>query len=451
MERIAIIFLTLYGLFAAKEFIWEQAFIFLLGECCCLTGIFLAKRLFLPDNLKLLLRLALFLQAIGFWFQFQCNFKKTGGQMTEIWWDFVINLIAGTGIYLLLSIKKEELILWFGKIAIVLIPAALLYSRILSSPVSGSYIRLVGGFLTYGLILFLWPFASMFLLGQKVSNKMYNRFYAMPKNQFFYLIETILIILLACINNDFGTAMLVGSTAVILLLVYGRDWFCKLGFCAMGAIGISAICLISPKLLNRFIVCIDLKSCIGTDNTYLAMQSEPVLYLLQNIQFSGPFGNGFSTIPRSIYPNLDTDYIISGMLFQQGIWMVLCMTGITLLFVLIMLKTEPVQKLQNRLAFTIALVFAVNMFWILLSNISILPICGLTFCFISRGSSVNLAFSLLLAVFLFISNDRIRHEAKNINKCIFYRKENSYSLWNKSNLKKIKAVLLSVYFSPYLF
>lgn len=405
MESFCILLLILHGICSAKGMILKQAIVFIIGELCCFTGTFLIKKTSLDAVLQLLMRLTFFIQAIGFWFQFQCNFQQDNNQMIEFFFDFLINLAVSVPVYFLFSIGKEKLIFWIGKLSTFLLPFLLLYTRLFSHPVSGSYIQFFHGFLTFGLVLFLWPFASMFLLGQKPGTNLYHRFYALPKNQFFYLLETILLILLACINNDFGTAMLIGATAAILLFIYGRDWICKISFLLFGILGIIGACFISQKLFFRFFVCIHLKECVGTENNYLAQQSEALLYLMQNINVSGPFGAGFGKLPRSIFPNLDTDYVVSAMLYEQGIWMILCIACLILLFIITMLKIEPKQKLQNRLAFMIAFVFAVNMVWIYLGNLSILPICGLSFPFISHGSSTNLAFSLLLTVFLSITKD----------------------------------------------
>lgn len=415
MERLAIVFLTLYGGIAAfqKGMVFEQGIFLFIGEIICIVMLCWIRHWKRLDNhLKCLLRLVIFMQAIGFFFQFQCNFQKSGNQMREILWDSTINIIAGSTVYFILKLGREKLILWIGKISVVFVPGALLFSRIFSKPVFGSYIRLVGtfGLLTFGIVLFLWPFASMYLLGRKNSSNMYQRFYAMPKNQFLYLIETIIVIALACVNNDFGTAMTVGATSVILLLTYGRDWICRLIFCILGSISVLGACLISKKLKYRFIVCFFLKDCIelGKENQYLARQSESLLYLMKNIKRWGAFGGGFDCIPHSIFPNLDTDFVVCGMLIQQGIWMVLCLSGITLVFLLLMLKIDPLSKVENRLSFMITLVFAVNMVWIIFSNMTVLPICGLSFPWISKGTSTNIAFSLLLSVFIFIGRQENR-------------------------------------------
>ena len=76
MESFCILLLILHGICSAKGMILKQAIVFIIGELCCFTGTFLIKKTSLDAVLQLLMRLTFFIQAIGFWFQFQCNFEN---------------------------------------------------------------------------------------------------------------------------------------------------------------------------------------------------------------------------------------------------------------------------------------------------------------------------------------------------------------------------------------
>ena len=404
-------FLILYGICNASGARLHQTLWFFVGE-----GFWIGYLWWLRYHthsmrkiLNHLIRLAVLFAAIGLFYQYQCNYRKEGTEMLQIVVDDILCFVAAHFSYWVMYKYGERFIEKVGKISLVLIPFALLYSRLVSHPVSGCYIRLVGGFLTFAFVLICWPFTTVALLGKGDSRtSLYHSFYAMPLNQVIYLAYMAVIILLASINNDFGTAMVVGGSAMIVFLIYGKDWICKLGFSLLSVGGILGACLWSKKLWYRFFVCINLEACINTEDQYLAAQSEALVYLIQNISFSGPYGAGFGTIPKSIFPNRATDYVVSGILYQQGILAVLILAAITLLFLIILMKIEPVKKMENRLAFMIALIFSINMVWVILCNLSVLPVCGLSFPWIAQGTSTNLAFSVLLGIFLAIGNEGYR-------------------------------------------
>lgn len=209
-----------------------------------------------------------------------------------------------------------------------------------------------------------------------------------------------LFFLLIMLEPDFGTAMVIILTLVVMIFVSGPNisFFIKIGI--IGLIGIVALIAVAPYRMARIV-------------SYLNPWSDPlgsgfqIIQSLYAIAPSGLLGLGFNnSIQKNFYlPEPQTDFIFSIISEEFGI--VGCIFVITLLFLIfkraikISLRQEDLFKkyLSFGLSFGLILQALLNLSVVC----GLIPTTGVTLPFISYGGSSLLVSMISIGIILNIS------------------------------------------------
>ncbi len=206
--------------------------------------------------------------------------------------------------------------------------------------------------------------------------------------------------LLIMLEPDFGTAMVIILTLVVLIFVSGPDisFFLKIGL--IGLVGIVVLIAIAPYRLKRI-------------TAYLNPWSDPLgsgFQIIQSLYAIAPsslLGSGFgNSIQKNFYlPEPQTDFIFSIIVEEFGIIGVILVLG---LFSIIFYRSIKISLRQNDL-FKKYLSFGLSFGLILQVMLNILvvtgtiPTTGITLPFLSYGGSSLLISMISIGIILSIS------------------------------------------------
>lgn len=206
--------------------------------------------------------------------------------------------------------------------------------------------------------------------------------------------------LLIMLEPDFGTAMVIILTLVVLIFVSGPDisFFLKIGL--IGLVGIVILIAIAPYRLKRI-------------TAYLNPWSDPLgsgFQIIQSLYAIAPsslLGSGFgNSIQKNFYlPEPQTDFIFSIIVEEFGIIGVIIVLG---LFSIIFYRSIKISLRQNDL-FKKYLSFGLSFGLILQVMLNILvvtgtiPTTGITLPFLSYGGSSLLISMTSIGIILSIS------------------------------------------------
>lgn len=206
--------------------------------------------------------------------------------------------------------------------------------------------------------------------------------------------------LLIMLEPDFGTAMVIILTLVVLIFVSGPDisFFLRIGL--IGLVGIVALIAIAPYRLKRI-------------TAYLNPWSDPLgsgFQIIQSLYAIAPsslLGIGFgNSIQKNFYlPEPQTDFIFSIIVEEFGIIGVILVLG---LFIIIFYRSIKISLRQNDL-FKKYLSFGLSFGLILQVMLNILvvtgtiPTTGVTLPFLSYGGSSLLVSMTSIGIILNIS------------------------------------------------
>lgn len=212
-----------------------------------------------------------------------------------------------------------------------------------------------------------------------------------------------LFFLLIMLEPDFGTAMVIILTLIVLIFVSGPNlsFFLKIGL--LGLIGITILIVIAPYRLKRI-------------TAYLNPWSDPLgsgFQIIQSLYAIGPsslLGTGFgNSIQKNFYlPEPQTDFIFSIIAEEFGI---LGVTLVLSLFCIIFYRSIKISLSQNDL-FKKYLSFGLSFGLILQVILNILvvtgtiPTTGITLPFLSYGGSSLLISMISIGLILNISKDK---------------------------------------------
>ena len=212
-----------------------------------------------------------------------------------------------------------------------------------------------------------------------------------------------LFFLLIMLEPDFGTAMVIILTLIVLIFVSGPNlsFFLKIGL--LGLIGITILIAIAPYRLKRI-------------TAYLNPWSDPLgsgFQIIQSLYAIGPsslLGTGFgNSIQKNFYlPEPQTDFIFSIIAEEFGI---LGVTLVLSLFCIIFYRSIKISLSQNDL-FKKYLSFGLSFGLILQVILNILvvtgtiPTTGITLPFLSYGGSSLLISMISIGLILNISKDK---------------------------------------------
>lgn len=206
--------------------------------------------------------------------------------------------------------------------------------------------------------------------------------------------------LLIMLEPDFGTAMVIVLTLVVLIFISGPDisFFLKIGL--IGLVGIVVLIAIAPYRLKRI-------------TAYLNPWSDPLgsgFQIIQSLYAIAPsslLGSGFgNSIQKNFYlPEPQTDFIFSIIVEEFGIIGVILVLG---LFSIIFYRSIKISLRQNDL-FKKYLSFGLSFGLILQVMLNILvvtgtiPTTGITLPFLSYGGSSLLISMISIGIILSIS------------------------------------------------
>ena len=210
----------------------------------------------------------------------------------------------------------------------------------------------------------------------------------------------LLFFLLIMLEPDFGTAMVIILTLVVLIFISGPNlsFFIRIGL--IGLLGIVVLIIIAPYRMKRI-------------TAYLNPWSDPLgsgFQIIQSLYAIGPsslLGTGFNnSIQKNFYlPEPQTDFIFSIISEEFGI------VGITLvlsLYIIIFYRSIKISLKENNLFYkyiTFGLSFGILLQVIL--NILVvtgtIPTTGITLPFLSYGGSSLLISMISIGIILNIS------------------------------------------------
>ncbi len=205
---------------------------------------------------------------------------------------------------------------------------------------------------------------------------------------------------LIMLEPDFGTAMVIVLTLVVLIFTSGVriNFFVKIGI--VGLIGIVALIIIAPYRMARIV-------------SFLNPWSDPLgsgFQIIQSLYAIGPgglLGQGFlkSRQKHFYLPEPQTDFIFSIISEEFGFLGVLIVTSI---FFIIFYRSLKIAMRQSNLfskylSFGLAFALIIQACLNLMVVVGIIPVTGVTLPFLSYGGSSLLISMISIGIILNIS------------------------------------------------
>lgn len=212
-----------------------------------------------------------------------------------------------------------------------------------------------------------------------------------------------LFFLLIMLEPDFGTAMVIILTLIVLIYVSGPNlsFFLKIGL--LGLIGITILIVIAPYRLKRI-------------TAYLNPWSDPLgsgFQIIQSLYAIGPsslLGAGFgNSIQKNFYlPEPQTDFIFSIIAEEFGILGVTIVLGLFCIIFYRSIKTSLSQTnlFQKYLSFGLSFGLILQVILNILVVTGTIPTTGITLPFLSYGGSSLLISMISIGLILNISKDK---------------------------------------------
>ena len=211
--------------------------------------------------------------------------------------------------------------------------------------------------------------------------------------------------LLIMLEPDFGTAMVIILTLIVMIFISGPklNFFIKIGI--LGLIGITGLIIVAPYRMKRIV-------------SYLNPWSDPlgsgfqIIQSLYAIAPSGLLGTGLgNSIQKNFYlPEPQTDFIFSIITEELGF---LGALSVIFLFFYIFYRSIKISLNQTDL-FKKYLSFGLSFGLVLQASINLCVVCGIipttgvTLPFLSYGGSSLLSYMLLVGILLNISQKKKR-------------------------------------------
>ncbi len=207
---------------------------------------------------------------------------------------------------------------------------------------------------------------------------------------------------LIMLEPDFGTAMVIAITLIVLIFISGVNisFFLKVGL--LGVLGIVGIIISAPYRLKRII-------------SFLNPWSDPLgsgYQILQSLYAIGPgglLGQGFLKSRQKYFylPEPQTDFIFSIISEELGFLGVLIVT--TLFFIIfyrsISIALKKTDLFGKYLSFGLAFGLIIQACLNLSVVVGLIPVTGVTLPFISYGGSSLLVSMISIGIILNISKN----------------------------------------------
>jgi rod shape determining protein RodA len=337
------------------------------------------------------------------------SFIGTYGKVISYWLFFkhIISSLIAVSVMLILANLDYRLIKSSVKIFYFLTVGLLCLVLLLGATIKGaSSWFLLGGFAFQPTELA--KIISILVLAKYLEK--YHRDLYTLKYIFYSVVPVGLIVGLVLLQPDFGSAMIILSVWVAMILLSGIQWKHFLVF-----------------LLTGVMVSLGLWQFVFKDYqkdrilTFLSPYEDPLgrgyntVQALEAVKNGGIFGTGLGSAEQISYlPEIQTDFIFAG--FSQAWGFV----GVSVYFVIILgiLWRLMVIAKQTNDYFSKVLVFgAGSVFFIQIAinvgmNLGLLPITGIPLPFMSYGGSSMLIFGIIFGLVLSVA----KHKSSSINK-----------------------------------
>lgn len=276
------------------------------------------------------------------------------------------------------------------------LPLMLIVTRCKTELVNGAYISFFG-ILIFGLVLCGYPFVAAFYLSKKEEVYLRGTVRSMPVNLLYFLLYTFILYGLCAICNEFGLLLVLGITSTLLFYIRSKQLGTKVLYTlACGGGAVLACCLV-PHIRDRVNIWLHL-STISPDNV-LAGKAESILYLYRNLKRTGWYGNGLGSVPVSVFPTLNTDHAVVALILEYSLILAIGVLISTWIYIKAMLQEIHTDSLYNYiLNLSSGLIVGAVVMIHVGSNLGSSITAGVSYPFVSEGSSTNLMFAVLTGI-----------------------------------------------------
>lgn len=278
-----------------------------------------------------------------------------------------------------------------NRILMVVLPVIVYGARVTGKEEGGSYLR-VCGVMVFTILAF-WPFVAATFMDMEERRYIGGDVRKISWNMILLLAYECVLFMGAALCNEFGLLLIIAVTGSILFMIRCKSLRAKTGYSVSCIVAASVIAVKVAHIHDRIEVLIN---PLGTSKKQTA---ESILFIFRNLSATGYWGNGIGSLPKAIYPQFNTDYVL--VLLMNDYSIVLA-AGVVML---VMLYCKWLFKVQSGLSdfdryvnLTIAMTVMTIAIIHILSNLGSFIAAGLPLAFVSKAPQINTMFGLLMGV-----------------------------------------------------
>lgn len=401
--------LILYNVFCISLFFWVTGSVKYessLPLICYLTGVILAEAWVLimkcagrDKTTNAGAMMVAVLINIGMAVNYRCTDVSNGlKELLENSYvmDLVLMLIAFAVVYLMVRFTNLYKSRMFNQFIAIVLPVCIFGARLSGRTSGGSYIYFAG-FIIFGSVLMGFPFVSAWCMASRENRYWNGKVGNISWNLIVYLFYMFLLYGGCLLCNEMGLLLILGLCGTVLFLIRCKDLKSKIFYISACAGGALAAGMGVTHVWNR--VQIWLSPHKAFTNVNLMEQAESVLYLFRHIKMMGYWGRGWGSLPKSIYPTLESDHALITVLNDCGVLFLAVVLVLSVLLVRWMLVSPKMADTYDRyLNLCCALIVGLNILINSAMCLGSFPTAGLGFPWISSGGSVGIMLIVQLAV-----------------------------------------------------
>lgn len=281
---------------------------------------------------------------------------------------------------------------------LIVLPVVVYGARISGQKVNGSYLYFAG-MMIFGLVLMGFPFAAAYIVSRREDRYMGNKpsVRKLPWNLMGLLLYTFVLYGGCVVCNEFGLLLILGLTTTVLFMIRCKNGVTKLLYTAACAGGALIAGFKISHLSERIQIWMD--PVQAYQDAELAEKAESVLYLFRHIYQMGWWGKGIGSLPRSLYPTLNTDHALLTLLNDYSALILIAVLVLGILFVRwLLIQPDGLCVYDQYLNLTCGLIVGFMILVDAASCFGSFITAGIGFPWISEGSSVNIMLTVLMAV-----------------------------------------------------
>ena len=201
------------------------------------------------------------------------------------------------------------------------------------------------------------------------------------------------------LQGELGTAMVFFALMLASMLIFEKRYIFIILNIGLAFLGIYLASLVLPHIKVRFDIWLNPWDDFNGKG-YQIIQS---LYAIAN---GGFFGTGIGLGSPGLVPVIQTDFIMTAIIEEMGLFMGF---AIILIFILIFYKSLKVSlqfksNYLSSLALSIGLLFSIQTIIMLAGILKLMPLTGITTPFLSYGGSSTTSSFILLAVLHYLTS-----------------------------------------------